>query len=311
MPEFTFKVPPEQSGMRVDVFVTSWCAAHDLPLSRTAVQDMLKQGKITLNGAPRAKAHGKVSEGDEVKIIIEEKKPYVISPEEMPLDIIFEDDDIIVVNKPCGLVVHPAPGNYEHTLVHALLAHCTSLSDINPQRPGIVHRLDKDTSGLLAAAKNNVAHRALAGQFAGHTISRVYVAVVKGKMEFDENVIDIPIGRHPVKRKEMTAHFSGDAKYARTHYRTLRRTEDWSVVELRPFTGRTHQLRVHLAFIGHPVLGDKIYGSHDTFPRLALHAKLLGFVHPRSGEYVEFSCGLPEEFEKFFKGYAGCREKNP
>ena len=213
------------------------------------------------------------------------------------IKIVYEDDNIIVINKPAGLVVHPAPGNYEHTLVNALIYCFKNLSDINPQRPGIVHRLDKETSGLLVIAKNNTTHLALARQFAKHSIKRKYIALVKGKMEFDEDIIELPIGRHPRRRKNMAVGFAKGTKYAKTHYRTLKRKEDCSLLELEPFTGRTHQLRVHLAFIGHPILGDAKYGKGNGSKRMCLHAKYIGFLHPSSGKFVEFSSDTPSEFK--------------
>ncbi len=198
-------------------------------------------------------------------------------------------------------MVHPAPGNAKHTLVNALLACFKHLSDINPQRPGIVHRLDKDTSGLLVIAKNNHAHLFLAEQFAEHSIKRRYIALVQGKVEFDEGVIELPIARHPLKRMNMAVSFAKDSKYAKTVYRTLERRKDCSLLELEPFTGRTHQLRVHLAHLGHPILGDVKYGRNNNFIRLALHAISLGFLHPESKKFMEFSCQLPIEFKEFIK----------
>ena len=206
-----------------------------------------------------------------------------------------------MINKPCGLVVHPAPGNLEHTLVNALLHSFKNLSDVNPLRPGIVHRLDKETSGLLVIAKNNFTHHALAAQFEKHSIERTYIALVKGKMEFDENVIELPIARHPIKRENMAVSFKEEARFAKTHYRTLKRFKEFSMLELKPYTGRTHQLRVHLAFLGHPILGDKKYGKHNDFMRLALHAKSLSFLHPRTGKLIGFDSEVPKEFRELIK----------
>jgi 23S rRNA pseudouridine1911/1915/1917 synthase len=295
MAEYVLKVSAEQAGMRLDVFLAQFSDSNNLGLSRTFIQKLIRDGKVILGDSPQLKPHYKVKSGDRLKVIIEEKKSGILRPENIPLDIVYEDEDLAIINKPAGLVVHPAPGNYEHTLVNALLYHFKSLSDINPQRPGIVHRLDKETSGLLVIAKNNFAHLALSKQFAKHTIKRKYIAVVKGKMEFDENVIELPIARHPVKRKNMSVGFGQNSKYAKTRYRTLKRTKDFSVLELEPFTGRTHQLRVHLAFLGHPVLGDTKYGRNNEFKHLCLHAKSLGFIHPRTEKFVEFTSDTPEE----------------
>ena len=309
MQEYIFKVDKDHRDMRLDLFLMEFSKKKNLGLSRTFIQKLVLDGKVTVSNAnlinpvlahkAGIKPHFKVKTGDEIKIRIEDKKPSILQAEELPLDIIYEDGYLAIINKCSGLVVHPAPGNYEHTLVNALLYHFKKLSDINPQRPGIVHRLDKETSGLLVVAKNNAAHLALAKQFAKHTIKRKYIALVKGKMEFDESIIDLPIGRHPYKRKNMSVGFGKKTKYAKTYYRTLKRTRDFSLLELEPFTGRTHQLRVHLAFLGHPILGDTKYGKNNEFCRLALHAKYIGFMHPGTGKFVEFSCEMPAEFTKF------------
>jgi 23S rRNA pseudouridine1911/1915/1917 synthase len=208
---------------------------------------------------------------------------------------------LAVINKPPGLVVHPAPGNRKHTLVNALLSRFKKLSAINPQRPGIVHRLDKETSGLLVIAKDDATHLELARQFAEHSIKRKYIALVKGRMKFDEGVIEMPIGRHPYKRKSMAVGFGENTKYAKTYYRTIKRATDYTLLELEPFTGRTHQLRVHLAFLGHPILGDSKYGKNNEFARLALHAKYLGFTHPHAKKFIEFNCAVPKELREYLK----------
>jgi len=285
--------------MRLDVFIAQFSDNNNLGFSRNLIQKLIREGKVMRGGLSRLKPHYKVKAGDTFKIIIEEKKPNIIKPENIPLDIVYEDKDLAIINKPAGLVVHPAPGNFEHTLVNALLYHFKNLSDVNPQRPGIVHRLDKETSGLLVIAKNNAAHLSLSKQFARHTIKRKYLAIVKGRMEFDENIVELPIGRHPVKRKSMSVGFGEKTKYAKTYYRTLKRTKDFSILELEPFTGRTHQLRVHLAFLEHPILGDNKYGRNNEFKRLCLHAKSIGFIHPRSGNFIEFSSDIPEELTRF------------
>lgn len=288
--------------MRLDLFLAHTFNSKSLGFSRTFIQRLILGGKVTAAEEQSLKSHHKVKTGDQIKVIIEDKKKDTLKAEDINLDVIYEDDDLAVINKPAGLVVHPAPGNYEHTLVNALLSHFKELSDINPLRPGIVHRLDKETSGLLVIAKNNFAHLGLSRQFSAHTIKRKYIALVKGKMEFDENIIELPIGRHPLKRKSMAVSFAENTKYAKTYYRTLKRADSYSLLELEPFTGRTHQLRVHLAYVGHPILGDNKYGKGSDFSRLALHAKSVGFSHPRSGKFMEFFSDEPVEFIEFLKG---------
>ncbi len=300
MQEYILKVSPEQVALRLDLFLIEFSQKKNLGFSRTFIQRLILDGKVTQKGL-KAKSNYKIKTGDEFRIVLEDKKTDNPQAENIPLDVVYEDDDLAIINKPSGLVVHPAPGNYRHTLANALLYHFKKLSDINPQRPGIVHRLDKGTSGLLVIAKNNASHLALSREFAKHTIQRKYIALVKGRMEFDENVIELPITRHPFKRKNMSVGFGENSKYAKTYYRTLKRTKDFSLLELKPFTGRTHQLRVHLAFLGHPVLGDTKYGKNNEFSRLALHAQSLGFLHPHSGEFVEFSSSAPKEFVDFIK----------
>jgi len=239
--------------------------------------------------------------GDNIQVIIPKKEKSGMLPEEIPLDVVYEDQDLLVINKPTNLVVHPAPGNLKHTLVNALLGRAIELSDVNKNRPGIVHRLDKETSGLLIIAKNNSSHLNLARQFAQHTIEKTYVAIVCGKVEFDEDVIEAPIGRDPLKRKNMAISYVGNTKYAKTYYRTLKRGNNFSFLELKPHTGRTHQLRVHLAYLGHPILGDTKYGKNKNFPRLALHAKEISFIHPATKQPMRFTSKIPQEFQEFIK----------
>lgn len=302
MRRFLIKVADGESGRRLDLFLSDYFKREMPGLSRNMVQKLIADGNVSLGGSPAESAHYKVKGKDVIRVAFEEKKPSGLEAEKIPLDIIYEDKDLAVINKPAGLVVHPAPGNTEHTLVNALLHHFKQLSDINPQRPGIVHRLDKETSGLLVIAKNNFSHQELAKQFSEHSIKRKYAAIVKGSVEFDEGQIEVPIGRHPFKRKNMAAGFGKNTKYARTHYRTLKRSSDYSLLELEPFTGRTHQLRVHLVFLGHQILGDNKYGKEKgSFKRLALHAFYLGFIHPRTNKFVEFSIPLPKEFKEFVK----------
>lgn len=300
MQEYLLKASPQDSGKRLDAFIVDFAKIRKLGLSRESIKKLILEKNISLKDASLLlKPNYKIKFGDEISLRIPDKETAVAEAENIPLDVIFEDEDLAVLNKPCGLVVHPAPGNPEHTLVNAILHRFKKLSDINPQRPGIVHRLDKDTSGLLVIAKNNYTHLDLAEQFAKHTIKRKYIALVSGKTEFDEGVIELPIGRHPYKRKSMAVSFSRDTKYAKTFYRTLERKKDSSLLELEPFTGRTHQLRVHLAHLGHPILGDTKYAKSNKFKRMALHALYLGFVHPRTKKFVEFSCSLPAEFKEF------------
>jgi len=289
-----------EAGMRLDLFILEFSQHENLGLSRTFIQKLLKEGKISLGSLKQVKPNYKVKTGEEIKIQIE-KKELVVAAENISLEVVYEDKDLAVINKPSGLVVHPAPGNYEHTLVNALLHHFNRLSDINPQRPGIVHRLDKGTSGLLVIAKNNQSHLGLVEQFSKHSIKRKYIALVKGRMEFNEDIIELPIGRHPSKRKNMSVGFRKNTKYAKTYYHTLKRMNNSSLLELEPYTGRTHQLRVHLAFLGHPILGDTKYGKNNEFSRLALHAETLGFTHPLTGKSMEFSCEIPKEFLNFIE----------
>jgi 23S rRNA pseudouridine1911/1915/1917 synthase len=301
MDEILIQVLPEQEGKRLDLFLTEFSDTNKLGLSRTILQRLIKDGKVFINSQPKKKPHHKIFSGDCVQVIIPEKERTECLPEEIPLEIIYEDADLLVINKQSGMVVHPAPGNLKHTLVNALLGRLMPLSDINKNRPGIVHRLDKETSGLLIIAKNNASHLNLAKQFAQHTIQKKYIAIVCGRVQFDEDLIDAPIGRDPLRRKNMAISFLANTKYAKTYYRTLKRTDKFSLLELRPFTGRTHQLRVHLAHLGHPILGDVKYGKNKNFPRLALHAKEIGFVHPSAGKQMHFTSQIPQEFQDFIK----------
>ncbi len=301
MKELSFLVLPEQAKMRLDLLLAEYANKNNLGLSRTNIQKLITSGKVFLNSSAVSKPHRKVNLAEEVRIILPERQETQILPEQISLDVVYEDDDLAIINKPPGLVVHPAPGNLVHTLVNALLSRFEFLSDINKNRPGIVHRLDKETSGLLVIAKNNASHLKLAKQFAEHSIERKYIAIVLGKVEFDEDVIEAPIGRHPLKRKNMSVNFSENTRYAKTLYRTLKRSNDYSLLELRPFTGRTHQLRVHLDFLGYPILGDIKYGKNNTFSRMALHAQEIGFIHPSTGKFIHFSSEIPPEFKEFIK----------
>ena len=290
----------DREGERLDAFL-----ARSVPdLTRSAAQKLLEDGAVTLSGRP-GKKNDRTAAGMEVSLTLPDPEPLDVLPQNIPLDVVYEDDDVIVVNKPVGMVVHPAPGHPDSTLVNALLYHCgSSLSGINGVlRPGIVHRIDRDTSGLIIAAKNDRAHLALAAQLQDHTLARVYEAVAVGSLKEDSGTVDAPIGRHPVDRKKMAV----DRKNGRpavTHWSVLARYPGYTRVECRLETGRTHQIRVHMASIGHPLLGDVVYGSKKPFPGLAgqcLHAKRLRFLHPSTGEPVEVECPLPQWFTDVLK----------
>ena len=269
-------------------------------LTRSAAQRLLEEGAVTLGGRP-VKKNYKAAEGDVLEVRLPEPEPVDVLPQAIPLDVAYEDADVIVVNKPVGLVVHPAAGHPDGTLVNALLYHCgESLSGINGAlRPGIVHRIDRDTSGLIIAAKNDRAHLALAAQLQDHSLARVYEAVAVGSFREDSGTVDAPIGRHPVDRKRMAVE-PRTGRPAVTHWSVLARYRGFTHVECRLETGRTHQIRVHLASIGHPLLGDTVYGSRKPWPGLAgqcLHARRLKFTHPSTGRPVELECPLPDWFQ--------------
>ena len=291
----------DRAGERADAFL-----ARSVPdLTRSAAQRLLEEGAVTVNGTA-VKKNYKTSPGDQVTFTLPDPEPIDVQPQNIPLDVVFEDDDVIVVNKPVGLVVHPAPGHPDGTLVNALLYHCgSSLSGINGAiRPGIVHRIDRDTSGLIIAAKNDFAHVKLAEQLQDHTLARTYRCIVTGNLREDTGTVNAPIGRCPADRKKMAVVAGG--RNAVTHWTVLERYPGVNYVECRLETGRTHQIRVHMAYIGHPILGDTVYGNKKPVPGLqgqCLHAVGLKFIHPRTGELVELTCGLPEEFEKQLKKY--------
>lgn len=273
-------------------------------LSRSFIQKLIKEEGVFVNGKA-VKANYKVKAEEEVVFELPDSVEPDIEPENIPLSILFEDEDVIVVNKPKGMVVHPAAGHYSGTLVNALLYHCKdSLSGINGVlRPGIVHRIDKDTTGSLLVCKNDASHECIARQLANHSIHRVYHAIVIGELKEDEGTIDKPIGRHPTERKKMAVN-ELHGKRAVTHYRVLKRFRGYTYIECRLETGRTHQIRVHMASIGHPLLGDEVYSRAKNNFHLqgqTLHAKILGFVHPATGEYVETDAPLPEYFEQLLR----------
>ncbi|MFC1708585.1 RluA family pseudouridine synthase [Candidatus Omnitrophota bacterium] len=293
MEKQNFKVEEETIGLRIDVFLARHLKDH----SRTSLKSLIVDGHALIN-KKKVKPHYCLKVDDEIEIEFPPKQETSLSSQNIPLEIVYEDEDLLVVDKPEGMVVHPGAGNPESTLVNALLHHTKELSDINPERPGIVHRLDKETSGVMVVAKTNFTHLELSKQFKSHSIKRRYIALVRGKVEFREGLIDVPIHRHPLKRKKMAVSFSPDAKKAQTFYRTIKKFDNFTLLELTPKTGRTHQLRVHLAYLKHPILGDSKYGQKTDFPRLALHAKDLGFHHPRKEKFMEFSSPLPEEIKK-------------
>ena len=291
---------PENNTERLDRLI----AAEDETLSRSAVQNLIGEGAVCLNGKTVSKSAVPKS-GDEIRVEIPDPVEIEAKPENIPLEIVYEDDSLLVVNKPKGMVVHPAPGNERGTLVNALLYHCgASLSGINGKiRPGIVHRIDKDTSGLLIVAKNDEAHRGLALQIKEHSFTRIYEAVVIGNLREDTGTVNAPIGRDPNDRKRMKV-TEKNSREAVTHYEVLERFGDFTHLRLRLETGRTHQIRVHLSSIGHPVAGDPVYGPKKVIESLhgqCLHARVIGFVHPKTGEYLEFNSELPEYFRSFLR----------
>ena len=295
-----YVVSDGQSGIRIDRYLSD----SNEDLSRSYIQKLLKEQKVTVQGT-FVKANYKVQAGDVITVEVPDMTEPDILPEDIPLDILYEDEDVLVVNKPKGMVVHPSAGHTTGTLVNAIMAHCKeNLSGINGVlRPGIVHRIDKDTTGALLVCKNDNAHRDLAMQLKEHSIKRRYRAIVAGVIKENEGTIEGPIGRHPVYRKKMEINYK-NGKEAVTHYWVLERFPNATYVECRLETGRTHQIRVHMTSIGHPLLGDEVYGSGRNPYHLqgqTLHAMILGFVHPSTGEYMEFTAPLPEYFEKLLE----------
>ncbi|WP_339278600.1 RluA family pseudouridine synthase [Paenibacillus sp. FSL W8-1187] len=294
--QLEWTVAPEQAGQRIDKFITDQLA--DPAISRTQVQDWIASGAASVGGRA-VKANYKLSAGDSLSVTVPEPEDAAIVPEDIPLDIVYEDSDVIVINKPRGMVVHPAPGHSGGTVVNALMHHCRDLSGINGVlRPGIVHRIDKDTSGLLMAAKNDLAHLSLAEQLKAHSVTRKYVALVHDNLHHDIGTIDAPIGRDEKDRKMFTVTTKG-SKHAVTHFQVIERIGDYTLVELQLETGRTHQIRVHLKYIGHPLAGDPVYGRNKTVALggQALHAAALGFTHPRTGERLEFEAPIPDDMQ--------------
>nr|WP_060596203.1 RluA family pseudouridine synthase [Bacillus pumilus] len=296
MDQVNIAVSEDQTSERLDKFLST----TEPEWSRTQVQQWVKDGLIEVNGK-QVKANYKVQAGDEIKVEIPDPEVLDVEAEPMDLDIYYEDADVLVVNKPRGMVVHPAPGHVSGTLVNGLMAHCTDLSGINGvMRPGIVHRIDKDTSGLLMVAKNDMAHESLVNQLVAKTVTRKYTAVVHGIIQHDTGTIDAPIGRDKKDRQSMTV-TKESAKQAVTHFDVIERFQDFTVVECRLETGRTHQIRVHMKYIGYPLAGDPKYGPRKTvdFNGQLLHAGVLGFDHPRTGEYIEFTAPIPADMQAF------------
>lgn len=286
----------EKGGERIDKYLSEQLE----DMTRSHIQKLIKENMVRVNGMA-VKSNFKLSESDQIEVEIPELKEPDILPENIPLDILYEDQDILVVNKPKGMVVHPAPGHYTGTLVNAIMYHCKdNLSGINGvMRPGIVHRIDMDTTGSLLICKNDRAHQALAEQLKEHSITRKYHAIVHGRLKEDEGTIDKPIGRHPIDRKKMSVHCT-NGREAITHYRVLKRFQQFTYIECQLETGRTHQIRVHMSSIGHPILGDQIYGPAKCPYKLqgqTLHAKVLGITHPTTVEYMEFDAPLPDYFQ--------------
>lgn len=300
-----YRVAPEQAGLRLD----RAAALLDGSLTRAHAQKLIETGGVLVNGR-RVDKNLRLKQGDSVLIELPEPQEAKALPQAIPLTIVYEDYDLLVVDKPQGMVVHPSAGHADGTLVNALLYHCGgSLSGINGVlRPGIVHRIDKNTSGLLIVAKNDFSHQKLAAQIKAHSFTRIYEAVVLGRVRDDAGTVDAPIGRHPTERRRMAV-TDKNARHAVTHYEVLGRFESYTHVRLRLETGRTHQIRVHMAFIGHPVAGDDVYGPKKRKePGLCgqcLHARTIGFIHPRTGKYMEFSSPLPDYFRRFLRHIGG------
>lgn len=299
----SFEIIVEESDInkRIDVFL----AKNLESFSRSYIQDLIKKGKATIGGKS-IKANYRLRNGDNVVLNIPKPEPLEILPENIPLDILYEDNDVILVNKPKGMVVHPAAGHYSGTLVNALLYHCKdNLSGINGVlRPGIVHRIDMDTTGVIIACKNDNAHQNIAKQLAEHSITRRYVAIVNGNLKEDEGVVDAPIARAKNDRKKMAV--DKDGKTAVTHYKVLERLKNYTYIECVLETGRTHQIRVHMSYINHPLLGDEIYSGKKESMKLqgqCLHAMVLGFIHPTTNEYMEFKAPIPEYFNEILKKF--------
>ena len=299
MEPILLRASEESKNQRLDAFLASSLDG----LTRSQATRLIESGEVAVNGRAVSKSY-KLAGGEDIAVTLPEPEPVEAVPQDIPLDVVYEDADVIVVNKPSGMVVHPAPGHPDGTLVNALLYHCAgTLSGIGGAlRPGIVHRIDRDTSGLIIAAKNDAAHQYLSAQLADHTLARTYECIVVGKLREDRGTVDAPIARHPTDRKRMAVVAGG--REAVTHWEVIARYPGYTHVRCRLETGRTHQIRVHMAYIGHPILGDTVYGAKKEVPGLTgqcLHAVGLRFLHPRTHEVVELSCPLPDEFTRMLQ----------
>ena len=299
MEPIRLRASEESKNQRLDAFLASSLDG----LTRSQATRLIESGEVAVNGRAVSKSY-KLAGGEDIAVTLPEPEPVEAVPQDIPLDVVYEDADVIVVNKPSGMVVHPAPGHPDGTLVNALLYHCAgTLSGIGGAlRPGIVHRIDRDTSGLIIAAKNDAAHQYLSAQLADHTLARTYECIVVGALREDRGTVDAPIARHPTDRKRMAVVAGG--REAVTHWEVIARYPGYTHVRCRLETGRTHQIRVHMAYIGHPILGDTVYGAKKEVPGLTgqcLHAVGLRFLHPRTHEVVELSCPLPEEFTRMLQ----------
>jgi len=299
MEPILLRASEKNKNQRLDAFLASSLDG----LTRSQATRLIESGEVAVNGRAVSKSY-KLAGGEDIAVTLPEPEPVEAVPQDIPLDVVYEDADVIVVNKPSGMVVHPAPGHPDGTLVNALLYHCAgTLSGIGGAlRPGIVHRIDRDTSGLIIAAKNDAAHQYLSAQLADHTLARTYECIVVGKLREDRGTVDAPIARHPTDRKRMAVVTGG--REAVTHWEVIARYPGYTHVRCRLETGRTHQIRVHMAYIGHPILGDTVYGAKKEVPGLTgqcLHAVGLRFLHPRTHEVVELSCPLPEEFTRMLQ----------
>ena len=299
MEPILLRASEESKNQRLDAFLASSLDG----LTRSQATRLIESGEIAVNGRAVSKSY-KLAGGEDIAVTLPEPEPVEAVPQDIPLDVVYEDADVIVVNKPSGMVVHPAPGHPDGTLVNALLYHCAgTLSGVGGAlRPGIVHRIDRDTSGLIIAAKNDAAHQYLSAQLADHTLARTYECIVVGALREDRGTVDAPIARHPTDRKRMAVVAGG--REAVTHWEVIARYPGYTHVRCRLETGRTHQIRVHMAYIGHPILGDTVYGAKKEVPGLTgqcLHAVGLRFLHPRTHEVVELSCPLPDEFTRMLQ----------